>query len=138
MKTVFLDTGYVLALELSNDQSHKAAVEHWRQFAGSPPAMVTTSYVFAEVVTFFNNRGFHEKAAQVGNILLTSHAIQMVHVDEAVFQNAWDYLLQHQDKRYSLADCASFVVMTELGITTAFSFDHHFKQAGFKIEPPAE
>ena len=30
MKTVFLDTGYVLALELTNDQNHRAALKHWR------------------------------------------------------------------------------------------------------------
>ncbi len=30
MKSIFLDTGYLLALELSNDQNHRAALKHWR------------------------------------------------------------------------------------------------------------
>ena len=29
MNLVFLDTGYVLALELANDQNHRAITDHW-------------------------------------------------------------------------------------------------------------
>lgn len=57
MSAVFLDTGYVLALELSNDQNHRIAVKHWRSLRRKLPPLVTTSYVFDEVVTYFNGRG---------------------------------------------------------------------------------
>ena len=32
MNQVSLDTGYVLALELANDQNHRLVVDHWRRF----------------------------------------------------------------------------------------------------------
>ncbi len=35
------------------------------------------------------------------------------------------------DKRWSLTDCISFVVMEEQGITHALTGDRHFEQAGF-------
>lgn len=73
MKSVFLDTGYMLALELANDQNHRAASKHWRSITKSLPLLVTTSYVFDEVVTFFNNRRHHAKAVEVGNRLLAVH-----------------------------------------------------------------
>jgi uncharacterized protein len=135
MTAVFLDTGYVLALELFNDQNHRAAVKHWRSLRKRLPPLVTTSYVFDEVVTYFNSRGYHAKAVEVGNRLLTSPSVQFVQVDERLFKEGWQYFQLHKDKDYSLTDCISFVVMKMLRIETAFAFDQHFVQAGFQKLP---
>jgi len=45
------------------------------------------------------------------------------------------YLQKYKDKEYSLTDCISFSVMKNIGINTAFAFDKHFAQAGFKKVP---
>jgi uncharacterized protein len=135
MNAVFVDTGYLLALELTNDQHHQAATRHWQGIVTALPRLVTTSYVFDEVVTFFNSRGQHTKAIQVGNNLLLSPSVQLIHVDTALFYKGWAYFQRHQDKDYSLTDCISFLVMQKLGIGTAFAFDQHFVQAGFTKEP---
>jgi uncharacterized protein len=91
MNAVFVDTGYLLALEIANDQHHQAAVQHWHQLVTEIPRLVTTSYVFDEVVTFFNSRGHHAKAIEVGNNLLHSPSVQLIHVDEGLFYEAWAY-----------------------------------------------
>ena len=135
MSRVFLDTSYLLALELAKDQNHPAAKQHWQTIIQSPPSFVTTSYVFDEVVTFFNSRGHHEKAVEVGNSLLTSTSVELVHVDEALFYEGWQYFQQHQDKNYSLTDCISFIVMKRLSASTAFTFDEDFVRAGFSRQP---
>jgi predicted nucleic acid-binding protein len=136
MKTAFLDASYLLAVEVVNDQNHHSASEHWKRAdAAGLPELVTTTYVFSEVITYLNTRGLHEKAVEVGENLLVSPIVRLVPVDDELFEKAWKFLVQHHDKRYSLADCASFVLMRQMGITTAFSFDHHFEQAGFQIEP---
>jgi predicted nucleic acid-binding protein len=135
MNPVFVDTGYLLALEIANDQHHQAAVQHWQRIVTTLPPLVTTSYVFYEVVTFFNSRGHYAKAVQIGNDLLRSAYLQLIHVDERLFYEGWTYLQQHQDKDYSLTDCISFVVMQRLSISTAFAFDRHFAQAGFTKVP---
>jgi len=135
VNTAFLDTGYLLALELADDQHHAAAVAHWEGTEQAPPRLVTTSFVFTEVVTFLNSRGFHAKAVQVGTRLIDSPLVEIMHVDEPLFRDAWTYFRQHQDKRYSLADCVSFVLMERRQIATALAFDHHFTQAGFAIQP---
>lgn len=135
MTSVFVDTSYLLALELANDQNHTAALQHWRRAIKALPRLVTTSYVFDEVVTFFNCRGHYAKAIEVGDRLLHSPSVHMVHVDEELFHAGWLYLQQHQDKGYSLTDCISFVVMQRLGINIAYTFDKHFVQAKFTKEP---
>lgn len=135
MNAVFIDTGYLLALEISNDQHHQAAFQHWQGVVAVLPRLVTTSYVFDEVVTFFNSRGQHTKAIQVGNNLLQSPSVQFIHADTALFYAGWAYFQRHQDKDYSLTDCISFLVMQKLGTRTAFAFDQHFVQAGFTKEP---
>ena len=74
---------------------------------------------------------------KVGKRLLGSTSMELVHVDNDLFQKAFDLLELRPDKRYSLTDCVSFVVMRERGIATAFAFDRHFEQEGFLKEPGA-
>lgn len=135
MNTVSVDTSYFLALELVNDKNHQAAVQHWHSATADLPNLVTTSYVFDEIVTFLSSHGLYEKALQVGQRILRSPSVQFIHVNEVLFYEAWSYFQKHQDKNYSLTDCISFVVMRDEDINTAFAFDHHFVQAGFSKEP---
>jgi len=131
MTSLFLDANYVIALEVSDDQHHQDARQHWTKLLETSPSFVTTSYVLAEVVTFLNNKHQHSKAVRVGNNLLTATPIRMIHVDEALFDEGWEYFQQHDDKTFSLTDCISFVLMKRLEIVEALTFDKHFLQAGF-------
>ena len=135
MNPIFIDTGLLIALEISDDQHHKVAIKYWKELLNRPPQLVTTSYIFDEVVTFFNTRNYHLKAVELGNNLINSSFIQLIPVNEDLFNEGWLYFQKHQDKTYSLTDCLSFVIMQQLKINTALTFDRHFIQAGFKILP---
>lgn len=135
MNLVFLDTGYLIALEAVDDQYHQAVKQHWQNLLKSLPQLITTSYVFTETVTFFNNNKCHSKAVEVGNSLLQSHSVKFIHIDETLFNDGWLYLKKHSDKSYSLTDCISFIVMNKLQIENAFTLDKHFTQAGFEVFP---
>lgn len=132
MKPYFLDTSYILALENTKDQYHHAVVQHWHSLSTSSLTLLTTTYVIDEIVTFLNSRSMHQKAVTVAQYLLHSPVVGILHVDEELFFKGLDYFIEHADKRYSLTDCISFVVMQKQGITTAFTFDKHFLQAGFR------
>jgi predicted nucleic acid-binding protein len=132
MTELFLDTSFVLALELKDERHHQAVKSYWQSMAKTSPRLVTTSYVFDEVVTFFSSRNRHDKAVVVGSRLLNSKITNLIQVNEKLFLEAWQYFQHHQDKSYSLTDCISFLVMQRLKIQTALTLDNHFLQAGFE------
>ena len=111
MNFYFLDSSYLIALEAKDDQYHQKAQEHWESLFTVPSTLVTSSYIFDEVVAFFNSRGHHSKAVQVGESLLKSSYITFIHVDQELFNEGWDYFKKHSDKTYSLTDCISFLNM---------------------------
>ncbi len=131
MKRLFVDTGYLVALELTSDQHHEAAQMHWGRLRVERPALTTTSAVLTETTTLLNARGHYETAVRVGERLLRSPEIELLHVDEALMDAGWHYFARHSDKRYSLTDYISFVVMERGGLREVLTFDHHFEQAGF-------
>lgn len=86
MKNVyFLDTSYILALEIRNENAHQQVLQTWTNLAQSKPFLVTTTYVFDEVVTFFNSRNLHYKAVEVGKRILESPDIELIDIDRTLF-----------------------------------------------------
>lgn len=135
MTTVFLDTSYIIALEIADDQYHSQALNYWQSILAEAPRLITTSFILDEVATFFNSRKHHLKAVEIGNNLLTSPSVNFIHVQKSLFEQGWNYFVKHADKAYSLTDCISFVTMEQLGLQAALSFDKHFDQAGFTKLP---
>lgn len=76
-----MDTGYLIALEDADDSYHPTAIEH-RESLTRMPRITITSYVVNEVVTFFNACGQHAKAVELGETLLSSPSVKMIHVGE--------------------------------------------------------
>jgi predicted nucleic acid-binding protein len=135
MSAVFIDTSFVVALNTSQDQWHAAAQSCWQDVLSRKASIVTTTFVFDEVVTALNARNLHRLAVTVGRQILESPAFKLFHVDDQLLSRGWDYFVRHDDKRYSLTDCISFVLMEQRGIRQALTFDRHFAQAGFEILP---
>ena len=59
--------------------------------------------------------------------------ISVIHVDASLQSEAWDPFIRYAGARASPIDCASFAIMRRHGIEKAFTFDQHFKAAGFSI-----
>lgn len=123
MREAFLGAGYLVALELRRDRNRESALAHWRENAGTmrnaPPKLTTTTYVLDEILTFLNARGHHRKAGEIGERLVRSPSVNLIHVDESLFHKGFDYFKAHHDKRHSLTNSISFTVMAEHGTATA-------------------
>jgi predicted nucleic acid-binding protein len=135
MDALLLDTSYLLAVQLEDDQQHAVAQAHWRRLISDVPPLVTTSMIFGEVATYLSSRHLHATAVEVGEDLLSNPDIELVWVNEALLREGWSFFRRHSDKTYSLTDCVSFVLMKQRRITTALAFDKHFAQAGFMMLP---
>lgn len=70
------------------------------------------------------------------DILVTTNIIEVVWVTEDTAREAWAIFEKYNvDKHWSFTDCVSYVVMKQLGITEAFTFDRHFAQMSFVPRP---
>jgi predicted nucleic acid-binding protein len=95
--------------------------------------LVTTNYIITELVALLSSR-YHLPRRQVItaiNALKIDTAVEIVHIERSIDDEAWALLEARLDKKWSLVDASSFVVMRRFGITQALTTDHHFTQAGF-------
>jgi predicted nucleic acid-binding protein len=128
LNRVFVDTAFVVALVNERDQHHSRAAELADSLDGFP--LITTDAVLLEVGNALA-RNFKGQAAEVIEDFLTSEEVEIVTLDAALFQRAFDLYRTHTDKAWGMTDCISFVVMRERGVTDALTNDKDFRQAGF-------
>lgn len=125
---LFLDTSGLLCAHDENDFRNKTAVEYFR----SAHRIVTTNYVLTEFVPLSQKRG-HDRAEFLSylNDLLLIPRLQLVWIDEAQHAAAMQLLQNRLDKKFSLCDAVSFIVVSENQMLYALTTDHHFEQEGF-------
>lgn len=132
---LFVDTSAWFALYDKGDGAHGSASRFWKELRRKSARFVTTEHVFGESITLVRARGGHTAACQLGNFLLTSQIVEIADVPAQTRARAWEVFVKYSDKDFSFTDCTSFVVMRELGLTDAFTFDDHFAQMGFNLRP---
>jgi predicted nucleic acid-binding protein len=132
---VFADSSGFIAAFDARDQRHRPAAVAWRAFAEQGVALLTTQLVFAETVTHLRRRAGWDVSRRVGDALLRSRVIHIVGLSDEQLHAGWREFVRSPDPKLSLADAASFVVMRERGISSAFTFDQHFAEAGFLLVP---
>ena len=86
MTPLFLDTSFILALEDADDQYHKEAMAFWRAFQKRPQPLVTTSYIFDEIITLIRKRLDHGRARSVAQRLRFSPSVTLIHIGEDDFE----------------------------------------------------
>lgn len=126
---ILFDTLYIIALVNERDEYHERAVECASIYQGS--SFVITDAVLLEIGNGLV-RGYKAEAVEVIEDLLTAEDVEVVHLTPELFEKAFALYKNYQDKEWGMVDCISFVVMQEMGITDALTFDQHFVQAGFR------
>jgi len=93
---------------------------------------LTHSYVLAEFVALANARRIPRSAALMFVVDLVGNPdIETIWVDESLHGKAVALLQSRLDKKYSLCDAVSFILMRERNLDAALTTDRHFEQDGF-------
>jgi uncharacterized protein len=130
LESVFVDTGYVLALVNEHDQYHAQALLLSQHYERHP--VVVTDAVLLEIGNALS-RLARPAAAQIIADFRESAGSTVVPLTPELFDSAFSLYRRHIDKTWGLVDCVSFVVMRRMGLRTALAFDQHFVQAGFML-----
>lgn len=128
--TVFLDTGFAIALLSPRDQYHVAALHLAAQIRQQGTKVVTSGAVLLEIGAALAKLAYRPAAIKLIDGLRTDPKVEIVPLDSRLFEVAYRLFCERPDKEWSLTDCVSFVIMQERRISQALAADEHFRQAG--------
>lgn len=134
---LFVDSGAWQALYDSDDKFHAQASEAFRYLSDKKVTFYITDYIFDEAVTLILKRAGYHYARRCGDWLLSSPRVRFARVNLGQWNDAWGLFKQYDDRDFSFTDCTSFVVMRQLKLLDAFTFDRRFEQMGFRLWPRA-
>ncbi len=138
MNKVFVDTWAWYALTDVADASHALAQQTNERLLDGKYTFVTTNFVLDEAITLIRYNMHHAAAVrfwQMLRSLIEDGLVELVRVDQAHEDAAWEVFEQYSDQDFSYTDCTSFAVMRQLGLTNVFTADHHFATMGFILLP---
>ncbi|WP_319578489.1 PIN domain-containing protein [uncultured Methanospirillum sp.] len=130
MRSVFIDTSFVIAIFTPEDKHHKQALEIAHELFDYTEIWITDAIIY-EIGNSFSKTG-KQIIAEFIRDCYTTEQMHVVKTDEPLLMKALTHYSDYLDKDWSLTDCLSFEVMKEKNIAIAYSSDHHFEQAGFQ------
>ncbi len=125
-----MDSSGYLALINPRDIYHQQVVEAASRIARQQWRTYTTNYVIAEAHALFLARLGYQHASAFLRQFERSSAV-IVRVGTADDQQAREIIYSYSDKRFSLTDATSGVVMERYRVGVALISDHNFLQYGF-------
>jgi len=130
MPELLVDTWYFVARIDRFDSHHRAAQRLEEQYRD---ALVTHDGVLVEVLAYFSGYGKSARREAAWSVRQAIRRFTVVPFDRPLFSAALELYEERLDKKYSLTDCASMVLMHARGLTHVLTNDHHFEQEGFNI-----
>ena len=129
---VFADSGYWVAMLSPGDQWRLAAVRATQYLRGR--RIVTSEMVIVEFLNGVARYGAQSRSQSVitARGLYNNPNIEVIKQSSIQLAAAVERYSQRLDQRWSVTDCASFLIMEERGITEALAHDRDSAQAGFR------
>jgi uncharacterized protein len=130
---VFVDSSALLTIFNANEATHPAALKVWNELLLNDTALFTTSYVLLETAGLVQRRIGLDALRSLQEEI--TPALQTDWVTAEEHDRGVEAVLFAGRRKLSLVDCVSFRAMRRHHITTAFTFDDHFREQGFTLVP---
>jgi len=132
-EAAFVDSGAWIALALSRDPLHASAREQWDmlQAAGAKPH--TSIPVVIETFTFLERNATRDVALTWKASIYERGTVKILPCDLRDLEQSWEYFKRADLHKLSAVDATSFVIMKRARIRLAYTFDHHFAVAGYRL-----
>ncbi len=131
MRTVLVDTSYLVAVLDPRDRLHAPALRLARELAEENARLVTTDAILLELANYFARSPLRVHAIEwIGAI--RSGGWEIAPVDARRLSRAEERYRRHADKTWSLTDCHAMEVASERKVREVATTDAGFEQAGFR------
>lgn len=130
MSKVFIDADAFVAIWDKKDSNHKKVLFLVTKLDELEIKVFTSDFAFGEVITIISQNAGKKKALSFIKYITTSE-IGIERNTEEREDRAIEQFKKFASKNTRFTDCLNMVIMKELGIDTIFSFDKHYKKAGF-------
>lgn len=132
---IYVDTGAYLARYLRRDQYHQKANAFWEKIRQNQESCFTSNFVLDETFTLLGRWAGYDFASQKAVIIYASKLQTILRPTREDEIKAIEIFQKYADQNVSFTDCISIILMRNNKIKRVFSFDSHFKRAGFKLCP---
>jgi len=126
----FIDTSAIYAWTDRGDPNHEEAKRRLSSVLAAGEPLLTHNYVLVECGALLQKRLGLEIALSV---LEDARSFELEWVERGTHEEAVRRLRVKRRRQVSLVDQVSFLVMRSRGMDTAFAFDQHFEDEGFRI-----
>ncbi len=132
-EAVFVDSGAWIALALARDPLHARAREQWEMLQGAGAKLHTSVPVVIETFTFLDRNAARQVALAWRDAIYEPGTVQILPCELGDLEQCWAYFRRADLHKLSAVDATSFAIMKRTRIRTAYTFDHHFAVAGFRM-----
>lgn len=129
---IFVDTSFLIALVVKEDNFHREAVKCWQKMKTSE--VVVINAVVWETLSWVRYKIGKKEAVRVMG-LLYGEEIVIVKVSEEDEIEAGKIFAKTDGRGLSMIDCLSMAVMKRWKTNKILAFDEDFEKGGFEIIP---
>ncbi len=134
---IFVDTSAWIAIADDSDKYHSEAKSYYLQRLKEKTRFLTSNDVLAETYTWLRYHVSHSYAVRFHQMVTSAEklrTLEILWVNRAMADAAWEIFERYNDQLFSFADCTSFVLARHAKVNEIFAFDEDFAMMGFVMQ----